>query len=56
MTIHAYTPDEITALPTADAIQEHDAGEEAEPAFQDGLHRLARRCGECGQPLPERAG
>lgn len=51
--IHQFTTDEIALLPAADIVQEHDAGEEAEPAFQDGLVALAQRCGECGQPLPQ---
>ena len=51
--IHQFTADEIALLPAADILQEHDAGEEAEPAFQDGLHQLAARCGACGQALPE---
>jgi hypothetical protein len=51
--IHHYTPAEIADLPPADVIQVHDAGEEADPLLQDGLHQLARRCSECGQALPE---
>lgn len=50
------TPDEIAQLPAADAIQDHDAGEEAEPAFQAGLHHLAEVCSACGQRLPEVTG
>lgn len=52
MSIHQFTPEEIAALPAADAIQQHDAGEEAEPDFQRGLHELAQRCGSCGQTMP----
>lgn len=50
--MHQFTVDEITALPAADAIQDHDAGEEAEPGFQAGLVALAQRCGACGQTMP----
>lgn len=54
MSIHfPPTAEEIAALPDSDAAQDHDAGEEAEPAFQAGLVALAQRCSECGQPLPE---
>ena len=40
------------ALPAEDAIQHHDRVDEADERFQEGLHALAVRCGECGQPLP----
>ena len=53
--MHQFTADEITALPAADVIQAHDAGEEAEPGFQAGIVALAQRCATCNQPLPEAA-
>jgi hypothetical protein len=51
VSIH-YTAEDIAAMPATDAIQQHDAGEEADTALQDGLLRLAE-CSSCGQPLPE---
>lgn len=47
------TINDIAALPAEDAIQHHDRVDEADERFQEGLHQLARRCGECGQPLPQ---
>ena len=43
---------DIDTLPAEDAIQRHDRVDEQDPGFQDALHQLARRCGECGQPIP----
>jgi hypothetical protein len=47
---------DISALPDEDTIQHHDRVDEADPGFQEALHRLAERCSACGQPMPEEAG
>lgn len=35
-----------------EAIVVHHEQDEMDEHFQEGLHALAKRCGECGQPLP----
>jgi uncharacterized Zn finger protein (UPF0148 family) len=52
MSIH-YTTEDIAAMPSSTIAQDHDARDEADPQLQDGLHRLAELCSNCGQPLPE---
>jgi hypothetical protein len=44
MTLLHPTPGEL-------ATQRHDLIDEADPDWQDGLHALAARCSQCGQPV-----
>lgn len=60
------TKTQISALPKADAEQEHLLAEMSDPTFVEAVHHdFAVRCGNCGEtqsltitfrPLPEEAG